>query len=102
MTDSELLTRWSIGLALALIVVVVVAVLLVLILDAARGVLAAASRSLTAVQKIRANVEPLWDLATTNQVAEELVQTARHIEGTTGVLADVLEQHQMTPTATRS
>lgn len=99
MTDSELLTRWGIGMALAIVVVLVVATLLFVIMDAARGILAAAFRCLAAVQSTRANVEPLWDLATTNQVAERLVQGAQSIEGKARLLADAVEAHQPAPAA---
>lgn len=102
MTDSELLTRWSIGMAAAILVVLVVAVLLVLIIDQARGILAAAGRCLVAVRRIQGNVEPLWQLETTNQVAEKLVAGAQSIEGKARLLADTVEAHQPAPTSARS
>lgn len=94
MTNADLFTRWSLGLAAAVVIVVVVAALLLLIIAAARGVLAAAARCLAAVTAIRANVDPLWQLSTTNDVAERLVGGARSIENRTRLLADAVEAHE--------
>lgn len=99
MTDSDLLTRWSIGMAAAIVVVLVVAVLLVLIIDQARAILAAAVRCLAAVRAIRPNVEPIWELETTNRVAEQLVGGAQSIAGHAKLLADTLEAEARTPSA---
>lgn len=98
MTDSDLVARWTVGMAVAVAVVLVVAVLLVLIIDQAKGILAAAVRCLDAVRSIRVNVEPIWDLETTNRVAEQLVGGAQSIEGHAKLLADALEATSMSPT----
>jgi len=92
-TDAQLLTRWIVAMALIAVVVVLVVALLLMIIVAARGILAAAVRCLGAVEKIRANVEPLWALETTNQVAEKLVGGAQSIEGKARLLADAVEAH---------
>ena len=85
--------------ALAGAVVLVVVVLLLGIIAQARGILAAAARSLGAVRAIRTNVEPIWDLAITNDVADRLVDGARGIEAKTRLLADSVEAHATSPTA---
>lgn len=90
MTDSDLLTRWTIGMVAAIVIVLVVAVLLVMIINQAKGILAAAARCLAAVQAIRPNVEPIWQLETTNRVAEQLVGATQSIEGKAELLADTL------------
>jgi hypothetical protein len=100
MTDSDLLTRWWIGIAAAAVVVVLVAVLALLIIAAARGILAAAVRCLNAVEAIRANVEPLWELPTTNEVAAQIADGAHSIENKTQLLAHALETHEPAPTPT--
>lgn len=100
MTDSQLLTRWIVAMVLIAVVVVLVVVLLLLIIVMARGILAAAVRCLGAVEKIRANVEPLWALETTNQVAEKLVGGAQSIEGKARLLADAVEAHDPARTGT--
>lgn len=94
MTDSDLLARWIIGLVAAGVIVVVVVALLLLIINEARRILNAAVRCLHAVRSIRTHVEPIWELHTTNTVAEELVSGAQSIESKTRLLADTLEAHE--------
>lgn len=98
MTDADLLTRWVIGLVAAAVVVVLVTVLALLIILAARGILAAAVRCLGAVEGIRTNVAPLWDLRTTNDVAVQIAGGAHSIENKTHLLAQALEAHEPAPT----
>ncbi len=100
MTDSTLVTRWGLGVAAAAVVVLLVAVLLLLIIVAARAILGAAVRCLHAVEAIRTNVEPIWDLGTTNQVAEGISAGARNIEAKAQLLASTLDAHL--PASTRS
>lgn len=100
MTDSELLTRWGVGIALAGVVVLVVAILLVRIVAEARGILAAARRCLSAVRGIQENVEPLWGLSTTNQVAERIAGGAHSVEAMTRQLADAVGEQQSARSAT--
>lgn len=101
MTDSDLLARWIIGVVAAGVIVVVVVALLLLIINEARRILNAAVRCLKAVRTIRTQVEPIWELHTTNTVAEDLVTGARSIEGKARLLADVLEAHESAPTPAR-
>lgn len=89
--DSELLSDWTIGLVLAAVVVVVVVALLLTILVTARRILGAAVRALNAVERIRVNTLPLWDLTTTNQVARDLLLGARSIRRHAAALAGALE-----------
>lgn len=102
MTDAALVTRWTIGMACAIAVVLIVAVLLVRIIDEARSILAAARRCLRAVTAIRANVEPIWELKSTNEIAEHIAGAAQSIESKARLLGDTLEAHHPAPTATRS
>ncbi len=90
-SDAALLAGWTIGLVLAVLVVVVVVVLLVTILLAARRILAAAVRCLNAVERTRANTEPLHELATTNAVAGQLNDAACSIKKHAEVIASALE-----------
>jgi uncharacterized membrane protein YcjF (UPF0283 family) len=99
-SDSDLLARWIIGVVAAGVIVVVVVALLLLIINEARRILNAAVRCLKAVQTIRGHVEPIWELHTTNTVAEDLVTGARSIEGKARLLADTLEAHESAPAAT--
>jgi uncharacterized membrane protein YcjF (UPF0283 family) len=92
-----LLARWIIGVVAAGVIIVVVVALLLLIIDEARRILNAAVRCLTAVRTIRTHVQPIWELHTTNTVAEDLVADAHSIEGKARLLADVLEAHESSP-----
>lgn len=88
--DPDLQAHWLIGLVLVALVVVIVVALLITILLGARRILAAAVRGLGAVEGIRQNTDPLWELTTTNQVAGDLLAGAvsikRHAEGIAGAL----------------
>ena len=90
-SDSDLLTGWTIGLVVTLLVVVVVVVLLLTIWVAARRILAAAVRCLHAVERIKANTEPLQELATTRAVAKQLEDAACTIKKHAEVIASALE-----------
>lgn len=89
--DSDLQTYWLIGLALVVLVVVIVVALLVAIIVGARRILAAAVRALAAVEAIRRNTDPLWDLTTTNHVAADLLGGAASIKRHTEAIAGALE-----------
>ncbi len=71
--------------------VLIVVVLLVTILVAARRILAAAVRCLHAVQRIKTNTDPLWDLTTTNAVAAEILAGATAIKHHAEQIAGALE-----------
>lgn len=98
MTDAVFQERWIIGLIAVAVVVVVVVALALLIIVEARGILAAARRSLAAVEGTRDNVAPLWDLEASNAVAVDILAQGRRIEGTTRLLADAVDP-QATPVA---
>jgi hypothetical protein len=93
MTDAQLWAAWRLWLGVAAAVIVVAAVLLILIWRTARGIYAEAVRALHAAQRIRENTTPIWALATTNEVAGELLATVQQIESKGGALAAALESH---------
>ena len=100
MTDAQLYTDWIIGLIIAAVVVVIVAVLLIWILLLARSVYANAVRALNAVERIRANTQPIWALQDTNAVGVQLLEGAQSIREHAEAAADVLESHaEPAPTA---
>ena len=90
-SDSDLGRYWTIGLVLVVLVVVIVVVLLLAIIVFARRILAAAVRCLHAVEKIRNNTLPLWDLATTNEVAGDILGGAASIKKRAEAIAGALE-----------
>ena len=89
--DADLQTYWLIGLGLVTLAVVIVVALLVTIIVGARRILAAALRALAAVESIRKNTDPLWELTTTNRVAADLLGGAVSIRRHTEAIAGALE-----------
>lgn len=79
MSDAELWNAWGLWMAVAGAVVLVAAALLVTIWLTARGILAHARRALAAAEQIRANTQPIWELQTTNEVAEGLLAAVEAI-----------------------
>ena len=93
MSDAELWSAWRMWMALAAMIIVVAAVLLIMIWRTARGIYAEALRALRAAEKIRESTNPIWALATTNDVAATMLATVQHIERTGGALAAALQSH---------
>jgi len=77
----------------AALVVVIAATLLVTIWVTARSILAHAMRAHAAAEKIRVNTLPIWDLQTTNEVAQGLLESVQSIEAKGGKLVEALESH---------
>lgn len=90
MSDAELWAAWRFWMIVATAVVLVAAGLLVTVLITARRILAEAVRALQAVEVIRQTTQPVWELQTTNQVAEQILQTVTSIERTGGALVRAL------------
>lgn len=90
MTAAEAWRAWSLGMAVAAAVVVAAAALLITIWLTARSILHHASRALRAAQAIQTNTRPIWALATTNEVAEQLAETVRAIEAKATALVEAL------------
>ena len=93
MSDAELWSAWRMWMLLAVVIILVAAVLLIMIWRTARGIYAQALRALAAAQRIRENTNPIWALATTNEVAAEMLETVQHIEANGGALAAALKSH---------
>ena len=93
MTDAQLWAAWRLWLGVAAAIIVVAAVLLILIWRTARGIYSEALRALHAAQRIRESTIPIWALATTNEVAGELLTTVQQIESKGATLAAALETH---------
>jgi heme/copper-type cytochrome/quinol oxidase subunit 2 len=70
------LTGWWVSYALGAAIVLVVAVLLILIILTARGIAAAAEDATRSLAETRDRTEVLWQVATTKQVAGELLDGA--------------------------
>jgi uncharacterized membrane protein len=70
------LTGWWVSYAVGAAIVLVVAVLLILIILTARGIAAAAEDATRSLAETRDRTEVLWQVATTKQVAGELLDGA--------------------------
>ena len=92
MTDAELWAAWRFWMLVAAVIVLVAAVLLVTIWLTARRILADAKRALAAAEGIRQNTTVIWELQTTNEVAEPLLATVKSIESRAGRLVEVLSR----------
>ena len=93
MTDAELWAAWRLWMLVAAVVVARGGGL-------ARDHLAHGAqhrrprrRALDAVEAIRENTRAIWELQTTNEVAEELRDTVRDIEAKAAALVEALESH---------
>jgi len=87
------LGAWGLWMAVAGVIVVIAAGLLITIWLTARAIYAHAVRALKAAEAIRVNTLPIWELQTTNEVAEEILTTVQAIESKGGRLAHALQQH---------
>lgn len=92
MSDAELWAAWRMWIVVATVVVLLAAGLLITILLTARRILAEAVRALHAVDVIKKNTQPIWELQTTNEVAERILKTVESIEQKGGALVTALEK----------
>ena len=93
MGDAELWATWRVWMVVAAIVILVAAALLVTIWLTARSIAGHAGRAIGALEAIRDNTRSIWELQTTNEVAEELRATVRDIETKATALAEALQGH---------
>ena len=91
MSDAELWASWRMWIVVATIVVLLAAGLLITILVTARRILNEAVRALNAVEVIRKNTQPTWELQTTNEVAERILSTVQAIEAKGTALVGALD-----------
>ena len=93
MTAAELWAAWRFWLLIASAVIVIAAALLVTIWITAMSITRHARRAIAAAERIRANTLPIWELQTSNEVAEALLETVQSIESKGGKLVAALESH---------
>jgi len=96
MTSADLWAAWRLWMLVGSAVVLVPAALLVTIWLAARGIADHASRALRAAEAIRDNTRAIWELRTTNEVAEQIRDTVRDIESKATKLVEALQSHAAT------
>lgn len=93
MTSAELWAAWRLWMLVGGAVVLAAAALLVTIWLTARGIAEEAGRALRAAEAIRDRTRAIWELQTTNEVAEEMRDTVRDMEAKATKLIDALESH---------
>lgn len=93
MTDADLWASWRLWIIVAAVIILVAAALLITIWLTARSILRHAVRALNAADAIRHNTLPIWELQTSNEVADQLLATVQSIEAKAGKLVDALESH---------
>jgi hypothetical protein len=93
MTNADLWTAWRLWMAVATVVILIAASLLITIWLTARSIAAHARRALRAVEAIRDNTRVIWELQTTNEVAEQIRDTVCDIEAKSQKLVEALQAH---------
>ena len=91
MTDADLWASWRFWMVVATVVVLLAAGLLIAILLTARRILVEGVRALHAVETIRKNTQPLWELQATNEVAEQVLRSVEAIEQKGAALVTALQ-----------
>ena len=93
MTSADLWAAWRLWMAVATVVILIAASLLITIWLTARSIAAQATRALRAVEATRDNTRVIWELQTTNEVAEQIRDTVCDIETKSQKLVDALQGH---------
>jgi len=91
MTSADLWASWRLWMLVATVIIAVAAALLVTIWLTARSIAAHATRALRAAEAIRDNTRVIWQLQTTNEVAEQVRDTVCEIESKAAKLIDALQ-----------
>ena len=90
MTSADLWTAWRLWMLVASAIVLVAAGLLITIWLTARSIVTHATRALKAAEQIRDNTRVIWELQTTNEVAEQIRDTVCDIEAKATKLVEAL------------
>jgi len=90
MTSADLWAAWRLWMIVATVVILIAASLLITIWLTARSIAGHARRALKAVEAIRDNTRAIWELQTTNEVAERIRDTVCDIEAKSQKLVEAL------------
>ena len=90
MASADLWAAWRIWMVVAAVVIAAAAALLITIWLTARSIAAHATRALRAAEAIRDNTRMIWEIQTTNEVAEQIRDTVCEIETKAGQLIEAL------------
>ena len=90
MPSADLWAAWRLWMLVASAGVLVAAGLLITIWLTARSIVTHATRALKAAEEIRDNTRVIWELQTTNEVAEQIRDTVCDIEAKATKLVEAL------------
>ena len=93
MTNADLWAAWRLWMVVATVIILIAASLLITIWLTARSIAGHATRALNAVEAIRDNTRVIWELQTTNEVAEQIRDTVCDIEAKSQKLVEALQSH---------
>jgi hypothetical protein len=93
MTNADLWAAWRLWMVVATVVILIAASLLITIWLTARSIAGHAARALRAVEAIRDNTRVIWELQTTNEVAEQIRDTVCDIKVKCQKLVEALQGH---------
>jgi uncharacterized protein YoxC len=93
MTNADLWAAWHMWLMVATVIILIAASLLITIWLTARSIARHATRALRAVEAIRDNTRVIWELQTTNEVAEQIQGTVCDIQAKSQRLVEALQGH---------
>lgn len=82
--DATDLSGWWVGFAIGIPVTAVVAVLVILIIATAHSIGTVAADATESLVESRDRTEAMWKVKTTNQVATEILDGARHARNALG------------------
>ena len=91
MTSAELWAAWRLWMLVGAVIVLIAAGLLITIWLTASSIVAHATRALKAAEAIRNNTQAIWQLQSTNEMAEEITDTVCAIEIKAQKLVDALQ-----------
>ena len=91
MANADLWAAWRLWMVVATVIIAVAAALLVTIWLTARNIAAQATRALRAAEAIRDNTRAIWQLQTTNEVAEQIRDTVCALESKATKLVEALQ-----------
>ena len=91
MSSADLWAAWRLWMLVATAIIAVAAALLVTIWLTDRSIAGHATRALRAAEAIRDNTRVIWELQTTNEVAEQIRDTVCDIETKVTKLIEALQ-----------
>ena len=97
MDDATLFRLWYMYLGIAAVVVILAALLLLMVILTARRIERLAHRTWEVAQEIQRNTEAIWALQQTNEVAQQIQETAHQLEAHATAVVSALHEPEESP-----